>query len=374
MTEIKMAGPWITALEKETVADMMNNGWDNYKYVEKFEQSFATWHGRKYALMTPCCTHAIHLILLALGVQDGDEVIVPECTWTGSVAPVTYCGAKPVFADVEERTWCICPTSVEKKITKKTKAILAVDLYGNMANYDALTALSEAYNIPLVEDSAEALGSKLRGTRAGKFGVAGVHSFHRTKTMTTGEGGCLLIDDDALFERAKFLRDHGRSSTIPYYTLEATPKYMPSNLQGAMAWAQFQRIDDLVSRKRHFLHSYMKGLCNIDDIQLNVETEDVYNGAWATSVVFGRSHTLTKDQAISNLAAIGIPSRPFFYPLSSLPAYTGYGTGSRQENPTAYDVSNRAITLAGHYDLTDEQIEFICRGIAKVLSKEEYKC
>jgi perosamine synthetase len=369
MTQIKMAGPSISDLEKNTVAEMMNSGWDNYEYVERFEAEFSAWHGRKYALMTPCCTHAIHLILLALGITHGDEVIVPECSWTASAAPITYCNATPVFADIDQENWCLSPASVERKISNKTKAIIAVDLYGNMPDMEGLIALSEKYNVPLIEDAAEALGSKLNGVRAGKFGVAGVHSFHRTKTMTTGEGGCLLIDDDELYERAKFLRDHGRSSTIPYYTLEATPKYMPSNFQGAMAWAQFQRVDELVDRKRHFLTAYKQGLRNVPDLQFNVDSETVYNGAWATSVVFGRSHRIVKATAIEELAKLNIPSRPFFYPLSSLPAYAKFATGSNHENPVAYDVSNRGITIAGHYDLTDEQINIICDGIRAVLNR-----
>ena len=369
MHEIKMAGPWITALEKDTVAQMMNSGWDSYEYVEKFESEFAAWHSRKYALMTPCCTHAIHLILLALGIKQGDEVIVPECTWTGSVAPVTYCNATPVFADIDESNWCLSTVSVEKNITSKTKAIIVVDLYGNMPDMEGLIALSEKYQIPLIEDAAEALGSQLNNIRAGKFGIAGVHSFHRTKTMTSGEGGCLLIDDDKLFERAKFLRDHGRSSTIPYYTIEVAPKYMPSNLQGAIAWAQFQRVEELVNRKRHFLHAYKERLSNIDDLQLNLESEAVYNGAWATSLVFGPSHGISKAGIIDELAKLDVPARPFFYPLSSLPAYKPFGTGSDLKNPAAYDISSRGITLAGHYDLTDEQIDTICNSICKVLDK-----
>ena len=367
MKPIEMAGPWITDLEKKTVADMMDNGWDNYDYVEKFEPAFAEWHGRKYCLMTPCCTHAIHLLLLALDIKEGDEVIVPECTWTATAAPITYLKAKPVFADINTNDWCINSLSIEDKITKYTKAIIVVDLYGNMPNMDNLQYLSKKYGIPLIEDSAEALGSTYKSIRAGKFGVGGVHSFHRTKTMTTGEGGALLLDDDSLFERAKFLRDHGRSSDIPYYTLEATPKYMPSNIQGALAFAQFRRIDELIERKRYFLNRYKDNLNDIDDIQFNIENSDLINGAWATTIIIGKSFGINKIDAINKLDQLNIPARPFFYPLSSLPAYKHYGTGSINENPNAYDISERGITLASHYGLTDEQIDYISDGIRKIL-------
>ena len=367
MKPILMAGPWITDLEKKTVADMMENGWDNYGYVEKFEPAFAKWHGRKHCLMTPCCTHAIHLLLLALNIKEGDEVIVPECTWTATAAPVTYQSATPVFADIDLENWCLDPESVKKNITEKTKAIIVVDLFGNMPDMDTLEAISREYDVPLIEDAAEALGSKYKGIRAGKFGIGGVHSFHRTKTITTGEGGVLLLDDDDLFERAKFLRDHGRSSEIAYFTLEATPKYMPSNLQASMAYAQFQRIDELVDRKRYLLHRYKDNLSDIQDLQFNMETDDVYNGVWATTLVFGKSHNMKKLDAIEKLVELNVPARPFFYPLSSLPAYEHYSIGSKQKNPNAYDVSERGITLACHYNLTDEQIDFICDGIKTIL-------
>lgn len=367
MKPINMAGPWITDLEKRTVATMMDQGWDNYNYVEKFESDFAKWHGRKYCLMTPCCTHAIHLLLLALDIKEGDEVIVPECTWTATAAPITYLKAKPVFADISTSDWCIDSLSIEEKITKNTKAIIVVDLYGNMPNMDNLQYISKKYGIPLIEDAAEALGSTYKNIRAGKFGIGGVHSFHRTKTMTTGEGGALLLDDDNLFERAKFLRDHGRSSDIPYYTLEATPKYMPSNIQGALASAQFRRIDELIERKRYFYQRYKKNLKNIPDLQLNIENSDVMNGVWATSIVFGKSYGLKKIEIIKKLDSQNIPSRPFFYPLSSLPAYKHYCTGSIIENPNAYDISERGITLASHYDLTDQQLDYITDGIKNIL-------
>lgn len=369
MEKIELSGPWITEHERKTVAEMMLTGWDNYRYVEQFEKEFAEWHGRNYALMTPCCTHAIHLILLSLGIKEGDEVIVPECTWTATAAPVTYQKAIPVFADINYDDWCLNIESVEKNITKKTKAIITVDLFGNMAKMDELFSIANRYNLYLIEDSAEALGSKYKGIRAGKFGIAGVHSFHRTKTITTGEGGMLLIDDKEIYERAKFLRDHGRSSTIPYYTLEATPKYMPSNLQASLGYAQFQRIEELIAKKREIFQNYKILLSDIEDITFNMDNEIVFNGAWATSIIFGKSHRMTKAEAMKRLAEINLPSRPFFYPLSSLPAYKHFNTGSEEKNPNAYDISNRGITLPCSYNLTKEQITSICDGIKSILKQ-----
>jgi perosamine synthetase len=248
MNKIFMAGPWVSADDIKIVEDALRNGWYEkaYFYVEKFEKEFAAFHDRKFALMTPNCTSAIHLLLMGLGIQEGDEVIVPECTWIATSAPISYQRAKPVFCDIEKDSWCLDPESVKKNITPRTKAIIVVDLFGNMPRMAELEKIAREHGIALIEDSAEALGSQLNGVRAGKFGVGSTFSFHRTKTLTTGEGGMLLLDDAALYERCSFLRDHGRSKDIPYYNLEVAYKYIPSNLQAALGYAQFCRINELV--------------------------------------------------------------------------------------------------------------------------------
>jgi perosamine synthetase len=370
MEPIYMAGPWITELEIETVNDAMRSGWYEkpYWYVETFQKEFAAYHDRKFGVMTPNCTTAIHLLLTALGISDDDEVIVPECTWIATAAPITYLRAKPVFCDIEPVNWCLDPQALERCITPRTKAIIAVDLFGNMAMMDEIVAIADKHGIPLIEDSAEALGSTYKGTRAGKFGIGSVFSFHRTKTLVTGEGGMLLLDDEKLYERCMVLRDHGRRPGGPmYYNFEVTYKYMPFNLQAALGYAQFQRLDELVGKKREIWQMYRERLADVEDIELNAEPEGVYNSVWITALVFGKSHNLTKQDAIDKLAEINIPSRPFFYPLSALPAYPGYEERYRPLNPQAYDISSRGINLPGALNLTEEQIDAVCEGIKQVV-------
>ena len=365
--EIRMADPWITEREVAMVTEAMRTGWKSYEYVEKFQPEFAAYHNRKFGIMTPNCTSAMHLLLLALGIGDGDEVIIPECTWTGSSAPITYVRATPVFCDIEEKSWCLDPKSVERRITPRTKAIIAVDLYGNMPDMDALAAIAKKHDLFLIEDAAEALGSTYKKKRAGSFGIGSVFSFHRTKTLTTGEGGMLLLDDEKLRARAMFLRDHGRHATIPYWTVEATPKYMPFNIQAAIGYAQFLRIEELVARKREIFFAYKKLFSDTPEVQLNEESATVHNGAWATSLVVGTSYRVAKQELLDELKARGLPSRPFFYPLSYLPAYAQYKTGSQGLNPVAYDVSSRGITLPAAYSLTDEQMERYAHAIKDIL-------
>jgi len=374
MKPIYMAGPSITEHEIAVVEDAMRNGWYEkpYYYVETFQKEFAEYHGRKYALMTPNCTTAIHLLLTALGVGEGDEVIVPECTWIATAAPINYLRATPVFCDIEPVNWCLDPESLERSITRKTKAIIAVDLFGNMPLMDDVVDIANRHGVYLIEDSAEALGSLYKGTRAGKFGVGSVFSFHRTKTLVTGEGGMLLLDDDDLYKRCTVLRDHGRRPGGPtYYNYEVAYKYMPFNLQAALGYAQFQRLDELVSMKRAIWHRYQERLADVENIQLNAEPEGVINSVWITALVFGKSHKLTKFDAMTELEKLGLPSRPFFYPLSSLPAYPGYADEYRARNPNSYDISERGINLPGALNLTEGQIDVFCDGIKKILNRSD---
>lgn len=367
--EIFMAGPWVTEEDIAIVNDMLRNGWygkDAYKYVEAFEKDYAAWHDRKYGLMTPNCTTAIHLLLAGLGIKEGDEVIAPDCTWIASVAPVVYQGAKIVFADIDPVTWCIDPKSVKARVTEKTKAIIAVNLFGNMADMDSLRDICKESNIHLIEDAAESLGSTYYGIRSGKFGIGSVFSFHRTKTITTGEGGILLLDDDELFERCKFLRDHGRAPGT-YFNTEVTFKYMPSNLSASLAYAQFKRVEELIERKRWIWKTFKHHLKDIPDIQLNLEPTNTFNGVWCPALIFGKSHKLSKDKAMEKLSAMGLPVRPFFYPLSSLPAFPEHAANGQDNAPTAYDVSSRGINLPCAFTLTEKQIAHYSDGIKKML-------
>ena len=353
-----MAGPWITELEERIVLDAVRNGWygdKSYYYVEKFEREFSNYHSRKFGLMTPNCTTALHLLLSGLGIGAGDEVIVPDCTWIGSVAGITYLGAKTVFADIDELNWCLTAETIEKCITKNTKAVIVVDLFGNMPNYQLIKELCDSYNIYLIEDAAEALGSKFNNIPAGKFGIGSVFSFHRTKTITTGEGGMLLIDDEKLYNRCKFLRDHGREPGS-YFNTEVTFKYMPFNIQAALGYAQFLRIDELVNKKRWILNGFKERLKHIEDIQLNPEPLNIVNGAWAPSLVIGKSYKISKEMAMDKISEFGLPVRPFFYPLTSLPAFNLKKLGMI-DNPISYDVSSRGINLPCALNLTDDNLD-----------------
>ncbi len=368
MSDMYMAGPSVTEEDAQIVLDAVRNGWYGekaYHYVETFEKEFAKYHNRNFALMTPNCTSSLHLLLEGLGIGENDEVIAPECTWIGSVACITYQNAKTVFADIDSENWCLTAQSIENAITPKTKAVIVVNLFGNMPEYDEIKKVCDKNNIYMIEDAAESLGSVYKEKRAGNFGIGSTFSFHRTKTITTGEGGMLLLDDEDLFNRCKFLRDHGR---IPgsYFNTEVTFKYMPFNLQAALGYAQFKRIDELVDKKRWILNGFKERLSGIPDLLLNPEPEYIINGAWTTGLVFGRSHNMTRDKALYEIPKLNLPVRPFFYPLSSLPAFNREEWG-RQNNPVAYDISSRGINLPGALNLTEKDLDAYSKGIYDLL-------
>ena len=368
---IHMAGPDVGALEAQIVSDAMVNGWyapDAYRYVELFEVEFAAYHDRAFGLMTPNCTTAIHLVLAGLGIGPGDDVIVPESTWVGSSAGIMHARARTVFADIDPITWCLSRETVSAAITPQTRAVIAVDLYGNMPRWIELQAYAGELGIPVIEDAAEALGSRYRGVRAGKYGVASVFSFHRTKTLTTGEGGMLLTDDPTLYERCKLLRDHGRAPGS-YFNTEVAYKYMPSNIQAAVGHGQFLRIEELLQKKRHTFLRFLANLGDQPGLQLNEENDEILNGAWATAVVFSRETGVSRDLVIHALAQRSIPLRPFFYPLSSLPAYSENTTGGSDRSPVAYENSEYGIHLPCSMNLSNEQIDYVSDAIIEVLRK-----
>ena len=369
--EIFMAGPNVTEEDIKIVVDALRNGWygiNAYQYVEKFEKEFAEWHGRKFALMTPNCTQAIHLLLAALNINKGDEVIVPDSTWIASAAPIVYLGATPVFADVDEHTWCLTAETIRAKISKRTKAVIVVDLYGNMPNMAEIKEVCTEFGIYMIEDAAEALGSKIGSERAGSFGIGSVFSFHRTKTLTTGEGGMLLIDDEKIFQRCKFLRDHGRAPG-GYYNLEVTFKYMPSNLAASLGYAQFLRINELVSKKQWIWKTYFDNLNDMPDISLNPIQKNVTNSFWSTVLLAEEKSGFNSESLMEKLKQFNIPVRPFFYPLSYLPAFAPYLPNNFKKNKTAYSLSNKGICLPSSLNLSEAQINFICATLKDIIRK-----
>lgn len=374
---IFVSGPSITQKEIDYVTEAVKTAWyDNANYYNnKFEEEFAKYVGRKYAITLPSCTSAIHLSLLALGIKSGDEVIVPDVTWIATAAPISYVGATPVFADIDEKTWCIDAKSLKERITTKTKAIITVDLYGNMPEYDEIVQLANEYNIPIIEDAAEAMGSTYKDKRAGSFGEAGVFSFHGSKIMTTGEGGMLVTDDKAIYDRCLKLRDHGRAEgSKMFWNDEVGYKYKMSSLQAALGLAQLERIDELVAKKREMFSWYKKELENIEGIWLNYENENFKSIYWMITVCWDKNkYNLSKEEFIDEMRNYNIDTRPFFYPLSEEPAYKNIVNNEflRKKNLSSYKISAYAINLPSGMNVSRKDVKIICYRIKEVLQSKK---
>ena len=369
---IPVAAPWITVREGELAKEAALGAWgaDHYRFNARFEQLVADFVGVQYAVSLPHATSGLHLALAAAGVGKGDEVIGPDVTWIASIAPISYVQATPVFVDILPDTWCIDPVAVEAAITPRTKAIIGVDLYGSMCDWQRLREIADEYELFLIEDAAEALGSTYANQQAGCFGDASVFSFHGSKTITTGEGGMLLTNNTKLHSRVQKLRDHGRSPQDRFFQNdEVAFKYKMSAVQAALGIAQMERIDEMINYKRRLFRWYSDRLSSIPGLLLNAEPYDVKNSYWMVTVVPDSDYGHDKFSLQAALAEERIDTRPFFSRLSLLKPYMRYVDAARflPDNCNGDGPANRGINLPSGYGLNEEVVDRICASLGKVL-------
>lgn len=357
--------PSITEKEVAYATDAARNGWGDrcYEYISRFETMFREFVGTKYAIATSSCTGALHMGLAALGIGLGDEVVLADTNWIATAAPITYLSATPVFVDILPDTWCIDPERVEEAITPRTKAIIAVHLYGNFCEMDRLLEISERHNIPIIEDAAEAIGSRWHGKHAGSIGQFGTFSFHGTKTLTTGEGGMFVTNNLDLYEKVLTLSNHGRSreQTKQFWPDMVGFKYKMSNIQAAIGCAQMERIEELITGKRRVFEYYTEGLEGLP-VRMNPEPPNTVNGYWMPTAVFEPETGVTRERLLDVLKREDIDGRVFFHPLSSLPMFA-----PRTENWQSYNIPSRAINLPSYHDLSVAEMERVIRVISDLL-------
>lgn len=370
---IPVAGPSITAREAELCAEAALEAWygGHYKYNARFEKMVADYCGVKHAISLPHCTAALHLALAAAGVKSGDEVIVPDVTWIASVAPVTYVGATPILVESRTDTWCIDTEACRKAINKSTKAIIAVNLYGSMCDWDGLRELAREHDLFLLEDSAEAIGSEYRGLRAGALGHAATFSFHGSKTIATGEGGMLVTDDDALHARVLFLRDHGRDPGDRFFrNIEIGFKYRMSGVTAALGCAQMERIDEMIEAKRRTFGWYRDRLGGHHALTINSEPDGVKNSYWMVTACVDPTLGLDKFTLMAKMSERNIDTRPFFSPLSSLPAFDNLPRSKqfcRPDSPMSR-LSAHAINLPSGYNMDQAKVNFVCKSFMEIIN------
>ena len=366
-SRIHYTKPSITELEVAYATDAARNGWGEhcYDYLNRFEAQFRDHLGVGYAIATSSCTGALHMGLAALGVGAGDEVILADTNWIASVAPVVHLDATPIFVDIRPDSWTLDPDLVEAAITPRTKAIIAVHLYGNLCEMDRLLAIGEQRGIPVIEDAAEAIGSVYRGHRAGSLGRFGTFSFHGSKTLTTGEGGMFVTNDPALYDKVLTLSNHGRArgQTKQFWPDEVGFKYKMSNVQAAIGCGQLERIEELVARKREILATYKARLAGTPGVSMNPEPEGTTNGAWMPTVVFDTDLGITRETLVAAFQDENVDARVFFYPLTSLPMFE-----PAPGNSNAYGIASRALNLPTYHDMTGGEQERVVAVIDRLVA------
>lgn len=365
---IPVAAPVLAGREKEYVADCMESGWISSagKYVDLFEASFAEFCGVRHAVA--CCngTAALHLALAALGVEAGDEVIVPTLTFVATANAVTYCGARPVFVDSEPATWNLDPAQVEAKITSHTKGIIAVHLYGHPAEVDALRDIASRHGLFLLEDAAEAHGALYRGRRAGSLGDVAAFSFYGNKIISTGEGGMVVTNDDAIAARVRLLRGQGMDTERRYWFPVVGYNYRLTNIAAAVGLAQMERAEWHITRRLEVAAQYLQLLQDVPSLLPQVESERVRHAYWMFTVILGQDTQVSRDELMQALRARGIETRPVFYPLHLLPPYSESVRG--EEFPVAERLSRRGLSLPTWAGLSTNDLSYICNCLRERLT------
>lgn len=357
MRNIKMFEPVMGAEELEKVTDCIrNNQISKGKYIEEFEKRFAEYTGAMYAVSCNSGTSALHLALLASGIGKDDQVIIPAMTFAATAFAVSYCGARPCFADVRHDTWCIDVEDVASKITPKTKCILSVDLFGNPADYDFLNEIAQDKGIKLIHDSCESLGAEWRGKKIGSFNTS-CFSFFGNKIITTGEGGMLTTDDPEVFRKAIHYRNN--CMTQPYYHDGIGYNYRLDNLRAALGCAQLPRLDGLLSIKGKNVALYRERMDK--DITFQTMHPEAKSNNWLIGGLMKRGRNPSEISA--KLERIGIETRPFFTPMHMLPPYANSGF---DDLPVSEELYNRGICLPSGAHLSDQDIQYISENLTKM--------
>lgn len=362
---IPVAEPSLSGNELEYVVDCIKSTWisSKGKYIDQFQAQFQEYCQMPHALAVSNGTVALHLALAALGIGEGDEVIVPNLTFAASINSILYTGATPVIVDIDPATLNVDPSAIAALITPATKAIMVVHLYGYPCEMDEIVAVTQQHNLLLVEDCAEALGSTYKGRPVGSFGDAATFSFFGNKTITTGEGGMVLFRDDAVADRAAVLKDHGMNKSRRYWHDIVGFNYRMTNMQAALGVAQMENVDAFVAKKRAIAAAYNEVLAGHSAINLPLDSETHVNSFWLYSITFNTD--LDTEQLIKDLLAEGVETRPIFYPLHVMPVYAPY---ARQATyPGTEAILYKGISLPSAVTLSIEEARFVGNKVLQVL-------
>lgn len=362
---IPVAEPHFDEQELANVVQAVKSGWVSSigSFIPEFEESFARYCGVKYGVATSNGTCALHLALTVLGIERGDEVIVPSLTFVATANAVRYTQAKPVFVDSDPYHWCLDPDKLEAKITPNTKAIIPVHLYGHPCDMDAVANCARKHNLYVIEDVAQAHGAEYKAKKAGSFGDVACFSFYGNKMITTGEGGMCLTNSPELAERMKLLRDHAMSPTRRYWHEVIGFNYRMTNMQAAIGVAQLGKLERFIEKKRAIARWYEEGLGELAReglIKLQPEMPWAKGTYWMYSILTEDAF-VSRDELAQRMEQAGVETRPFFHPMHTLPPHR-----NGESLPVCEELSARGINLPSGVSLTREDVEMIVSQIEAI--------
>ncbi len=371
--------PLIGEQEIANVLDCLRTGWISSagKYLEEFEQAWAAYCGMQYGVAVSNGTTALQVAVACLGLQPGDEVILPSFTIISCAQAITYNGGIPVLVDCDPRTWCMDTSQVEARITPRTRAIMPVHIYGHPVDMDPILGIAKRHGLSVIEDAAEAHGAEYlsgRGTdhpqwrRCGGMSDISVFSFYANKLVTTGEGGMLLTNDPALAERARSLRNLCFRRERRFYHTELGHNFRLTNLQAAIGLAQVQRMPETIQKKRWMGQSYTQRLGHLKMIQLPVEEPWAKQVYWMYGLVVDESTGLDAPELARRLQALGVETRPFFLGIHEQPVYTSQGLFKGEKYPVSERIARQGLYLPSGLTLTEAQLEEVCQAVEKALA------
>jgi perosamine synthetase len=371
--------PLIGEKEIAYVLDCLKTGWISSagKYLEQFEQAWATYCGMRYGVAMSNGTTALQVAVACLGLQPGDEVILPSFTIISCAQAVTYNRAIPVLVDCDPRTWCMDVTQVAARLTSRTRAIMPVHIYGHPVDMDPILALAKQHGLYVIEDAAEAHGAEYlsgRGTeqaawhRCGGMSDISAFSFYANKLVTTGEGGMLLTNDPQLAERARSLRNLCFRRERRFYHTELGYNFRLTNLQAAIGLAQVERLPETILKKRWMGQSYTQRLQHLPMLQLPVEEAWARQVYWMYGLVLDESTGMDAPEFSRRLHVEGVETRPFFLGIHEQPVYTSQGLFKGEKYPVSERIARQGLYLPSGLTLTETQLEEVCQAVEKVLA------
>lgn len=365
---IPVCEPTIGEKELQYVTDCLKSSWISSlgKYIEEFEHKFANYCECKYGVTTTNGTAALHLALAAIGISKGDEVIVPTFTMAASVFAIVYTGATPVLIDSESETWNMDVTQIEAKITKKTKAIMPVHIYGHPCDMDPIVDIASKHDLYIVEDAAEVHGAEYKGKKTGSIGDMGCFSFYANKIITTGEGGIIVTNSEDIAHRARSLKDLAHSPETRFVHTNVGFNYRMTNVQAAIGLAQLEKIDQLVEMRRQNAFFYNSRLSGLPGVTLPPEKDWAKNVYWMYSIVIRDEFGLTRDELMEELAKKEIGTRSFFVPMHLQPCFNNMRLFKGESYPVAEELGQRGLYLPSSSGLTLEQKEYVCNSIKEI--------